>query len=208
MNLLPPLLLARLDDWITLIIFVILFLGPALAKMLRRGQPEEEERQRPPTRSRPTPRPAQPPPRQWTAESEEVRKFLEALGKPKTAPPPPPVLRPVPQEQPPPPRPKPPPRRPAVRPTPPPVPTIAPTVPSTPAATPAPVPQVDLAREFEEAEAEFKRAAHAAPVAVPTTEAAPTNRAREFRQMLADRSNVRRAVVLAEILAPPVALRS
>ena len=199
-----PFPLARGEDWLTIIIFIILFLGSGLVQLIKRvkGQTQEEEEEPPPQRTHPpTPQRPQPPPRQWTAESDEVRRFLEALGKPKSAPPPP-VLRPVAQPA-----------------QPPPVRRQRPVVAPAPAEKredayaiagreePRPPERVDLEAEMRALKAEMSHTKEAPlRVAPTTTYAKPTGRAAVFAQMLSDKTNVRRAVVLAEVLGPPKAL--
>lgn len=214
-----PYLIADLGDVLTIIIFLVIFLGSGIVQIIKklRGIPDEDEENQPPRSQRPAP-----PPQPWSAETDEVRKFLEALGKPKNAAPPsrpppaPPVLRPVETHRPPPP---PPPRRQA-RPHPL-QPRPAPAHPVRPAPvvhaevktpwldkegmslrTEAPAfERINVEAEMEAVKRDMARAQSltAAPVVVTTVQ----NRATSLGQLLADRSSARKAIVLAEILGPP-----
>lgn len=220
-----PYLIADLGDVLTIIIFLVIFLGSGIVQMIKklRGIPDEDEENQPPPvrRAPPSQRPA-PPPQPWSAEADEVRKFLEALGKPKDAAPPsrpppaPPVLRPVEQQRPPPP---PPPRRQArphpLQPSPAPArPVRPPPVVLEEVETPwldkegmslrteAPAfERINVEAEMEAVKRDMARAQSltAAPVVVTTVQ----NRATSLSQLLADRSSARNAIVLAEILGPP-----
>src|ERR1051325_10453127 len=90
------------EGWIRLILFFVIIVGSLVVQIVKkiRGEADESDQPTLPRRTTTPSHPAAPPPkraaRPYTAESDEVRKFLEALGRPRTAAPPPPVLRPVP----------------------------------------------------------------------------------------------------------------
>jgi hypothetical protein len=222
-----PLVLADLDDWIKVILFVVIFLGPLVVQGIKklRGETEQQQTPEPPRRAAPPQRPTTTPPpspKQHTVDEEEIRKFLEALGKPKgAAPPPPPPPRPSQPSRPPPrpqqaqPRPTPPrPKQkpvvvPAQRPPPVPRPRVGESIESMlgvegsqttliPAGAIAealkPLERQDLSEQALATEVEFlPRAALNAG----------QRRAQEFRALLGDKSNARRAIVLAELLGRP-----
>ena len=213
--------LAAGNDWFSLVIFVLVVLGPIVVQAIKKFKGEtDEETPVPPRRTSPA---QPPPPRQspqggYTAQSEEIRKFLEALGKPRSAPPPPPVLRPVEevagQQLPPQRKPKlqrPPPvvqRRPALvtsdRPTREEV-VEGPRNVITGESTRQPLKQfehVDLGKEMAAAELEVAQAAKTASVLVSVPLG---NRASYFAKLLSNKTNVRQAVVLAEVIGPPKA---
>jgi hypothetical protein len=213
-----PLPLASLQDVLGLL-FLLFIIFSAIVQFLKRGKGEETEEEDegfPETPRRTTQPP--PPPRQYSAEQEEVRKFLEALGKPRTTPPPPPrratsppppVLRPAQQAQ----RPRPmpvaqPARKPLVLDTtegdsdeekePSPINII------TGEKTRhefTPIERVDLLKEMQAVETAVGDALHAPGPAVVT--AGSSNRAAEFRKLLSEKTSVRQAVILAEVIGRP-----
>jgi len=205
------------EGWIKLIFFIVIIVGSLIVQGIKklRGEADEEEQPTQPRRSLPT-RPVAPPPtRPYNAQSEEVRKFLEALGKPRTTPPPPPVLRPIAQRSPP--QPPPPVRRRPVAPPPRPVlvssqgfseeeeqegPHNIITGESTRQPI-RPLEQIDLSKEME---AVMVQPYKMSPVAstIPTL---AISRASQLAKMLADKTNVRQAVVLAEVIGPPKAFQ-
>jgi hypothetical protein len=208
--------LAAGNDWFSLIIFVLVVLGPIVVQALKKfkGETDEEETPSPPRRT--TPMPRQPPTGGQTAQSEEIRKLLEALGKPRSAPPP--ILRPVQEvagQR------LPPQRKPKLQQSPPVVqrrPALVSSVkPANEAdeegprnvitgeSTRQPLKQlerVSLNKEIAAVELEVAQAAK--PMTVVAS-VAGSNRAAYFAQLLANKTNVRQAVVLAEVIGPPKA---
>jgi hypothetical protein len=218
MTLAWPFPLAALQDVLGLL-FLLFIIFSAVAQFLKRGKGQEaqEEEEEFLDRPRRTTQPP-PPPRHYSAEQEEVRKFLEALGKPKSTPPPPPrratpppppVLRPVPQAQ----RPRPmpvaqPARKPLVRET------DEGDSDEQQSESPiniitgektrhefTPIERVDLSKEMHAVETGVGTALQAQGPAVVT--AGPSNRAAEFRKLLSEKTSVRQAVILAEVIGRP-----
>ncbi len=215
------------NDWLGVIIFLIFVFGSFIAQMVKKAKGESEDEPTPmPRRSAPPAQqqPVQPPrPSPQAQQSEEIRKFLEALGRPRTAiPPAPPVLRPVQPQIPRRPPPAPPtPRRPVPQP-----PLVREPLVTAPVegtseeaeegpprniitgestrAEFKPLSQVDVTQEMKAVETEVEHAPRLSPTAVP---AVAQSRALQFAALLADHSNVRRAVVLAEIIGAPKAFR-
>jgi len=194
-------------DWIGLLVFVIVILGPfilPIVKRMRDAQARRDEEESPETEPTGAPHP---PPRRPTTEEEEIRKFLEALGRPSSAPPPP-----APQRQPPP-------------------------LPARPVRAPIqpvhvegvseehdeqeapvnvvtgekirqefkPLERVDLTSEMKAVEAEVAQALKMASAPTPAATIAVA-RTHDFRKALTQKSSVRQAFVLAEVLGRPKGL--
>ncbi len=199
------LLMASGDEAFKLIFLVIFAIGYGLTKLLQKGQPEtpEEELPRPPRRPSTIPPPiiiqrepsAQPPPRQRPSAEDPVQQVLRRMR----VPPPQPVSRPTP---------------PIVK------------------AEPEPRRIVKLQREASELPSALseRTSREMEPTSFPAADNAPetttsfarqpayeaaqgaeatvSSRAQGYRSLLHSRHDVRRAIILREVLGPPLALRT
>lgn len=196
----PHVIRAGIEGWI----WAIIIIGSLVVRIIKANK----ERSSQPTPAPPGPRPATPEPDvQWKPPEDELREFLERLGgKPVTPPPPPP----------------PPAGRQVAPPPPPPTarPKLAPQVLRAPApqktfrrkptrAAPAPAPAPAIAP----APAPAPR--RPAPKPIPAVAVAPVRtagRRSEYRKVLdrlmKERSTLRSAIVVRDVLGPPLALRT
>ena len=208
-------MLAAINNWLPLLFIALAVIFRLLTKAAG-AKPDSSE----PDEST-FPRPDQPAPRtQPMSDEEQIRKFLEALGQPRTAKPPPPVAprtdvspRPVAPVQPPQTmipsirravtetQKKTQPSQPSRQPVPPPLPRRYEPRPSGPTVAPAPT--------FEVQETAAPQP-EATPAAVPEvgqplarTSATDQQRQRSILDLLRSGRGLREAVILREILGPP-----
>lgn len=204
------LLLASGDSLIGLVIFLIIAAISSLSKMLQKGRPdmpEEEEdlpRPRPPVPA-PLHRPPavpppiviqQQPPRQRPLTEDQVQEVLRRVRVPAqrpVTPPAPPVVRTS---------------EPATRR----IVRMQRNEPELPSAHPEPAPHEVGMSSIHAGESARETTTPSARPSIPEAarppEAVVASRALGYRSLLRNRSDVRRAIILRELLGPPLALRS
>ena len=185
---LPFAILASGDSWIGLLIFIIIAVVSSFNKMAQKGQPEMPE-ELPPRPLPPQPHPSQPQQTRRALTEEQVQEVLRRMRKPAPSQVPPPVVETN----------QAPPRR-FIKPD-----REEPRLPSTrpeirfreaepPSEHPAPTP-----REPMPSAAQPKKPAATADLLPPIKAL--------YREQLRSGKEIRRAIVMRELLGPPLALR-